>query len=84
MKVMSLLPHQKLVRWNRSKIMLVGQGRAGKTALANNLAGRWMGETASTIGAEQMDMRLLYGGVKGGRLEEYERPKQESTTEFLF
>eukprot|EP01040_Poterioochromonas_malhamensis_P027208 gene27208-biopygen4194 len=57
--------------------MLVGQGRAGKTALANNLAGRWMGETASTIGAEQMDMRLLYGGVKGGRLEEYERPKQE-------
>eukprot|EP01040_Poterioochromonas_malhamensis_P027189 gene27189-biopygen3788 len=76
-EVMSLLPHQKLVRWNRSKIMLVGQGRAGKTALANNLAGRWMGETASTIGAEQMDMRLLYGGVKGGRLEEYKRPKQE-------
>ncbi len=74
---MSLLPHQKLVRWNRSKIMLVGQGRAGKTALANNLAGRWMGETASTIGAEQMDMMLFYGGVKGGRLEEYERPKQE-------
>ncbi len=57
--------------------MLVGQGRAGKTALANNLAGRWMGETASTIGAEQMDMMLFYGGVKGGRLEEYERPKQE-------
>eukprot|EP01040_Poterioochromonas_malhamensis_P014488 gene14488-biopygen3313 len=41
--------------------MLVGQGRAGKTALANNLAGRWMEETASTIGAEQMDLRLLYG-----------------------
>eukprot|EP01040_Poterioochromonas_malhamensis_P027192 gene27192-biopygen3839 len=49
---------KKLVRWNRSKIMLVGQGRAGKIALVNNLAGRWMEETASTIGAEQMDMRL--------------------------
>eukprot|EP01040_Poterioochromonas_malhamensis_P014069 gene14069-biopygen3173 len=76
-RVMSLLPHQKLVRWNRSKIMSVGQGRAGKTALVNNLTGRWMGEIASTIGAEQMDMRLLYGGVNGGRLEEYKRPKQE-------
>eukprot|EP01040_Poterioochromonas_malhamensis_P016936 gene16936-biopygen4266 len=33
MKVMSPLPHQKLVRWNRSKIMLVGQGRADEVDL---------------------------------------------------
>eukprot|EP01040_Poterioochromonas_malhamensis_P014449 gene14449-biopygen3305 len=57
--------------------MLVGQGRAGKTALANNLAGRWMGETASTIGAEQMDMRLLYGDGEIPPLHQKPSHKQE-------
>lgn len=65
------------MKWNRSKIMFVGQGRAGKTALANNLAGIWIEDTKSTIGAE-MEMKILYGGVKGGKLQEYKRPERET------
>ncbi len=29
--------------WGRSKIMIVGEGRAGKTALANSILGRRLG-----------------------------------------
>lgn len=54
-----MIVNRPKVKWNRCKIMLVGQGRAGKTALANNLAGKWKGETESTIGAEQMDMQFM-------------------------
>ena len=38
--------------YRHSKIMLVGPGRAGKTALANSLAGVPFVETTSTIGLE--------------------------------
>jgi len=36
--------------WNRSKIMIVGDGRAGKTALANSIMGEEFAHTESTIG----------------------------------
>jgi GTPase SAR1 family protein len=39
--------------WNRSKIMLVGEGRAGKTALAKSLVGSDFVHTESTRGIEQ-------------------------------
>lgn len=64
--------------------MLVGQGRAGKTALANNLAGRWIGETESTIGADQMDVNLFYGGVKVDRVEEDERELESLIAELNY
>jgi GTPase SAR1 family protein len=41
-----------MVSWNRSKIMLVGQGRAGKTALARSMMVEPFRETPSTIGGE--------------------------------
>ena len=39
--------------WRRSKILLVGPGRAGKTALARSLLGKEFVQTDSTIGVEQ-------------------------------
>jgi GTPase SAR1 family protein len=74
--VESLLKDNHFVYWNRSKIMLVGQGRAGKTALANNLMGKDLEEdTESTIGAKKFERKLMCGRVrnseKGVILEEY-------------
>ena len=40
--------------WGRSKIMIVGEGRAGKTALANSLIGKRFEETTSTLGINQV------------------------------
>ena len=39
--------------WGRSKIMIVGEGRAGKTALANSIIGKSFKETDSTLGINQ-------------------------------
>ena len=36
--------------WNRSKVMLVGEGRVGKTALCNSMTGKPFVETESTSG----------------------------------
>lgn len=36
--------------WGRSKIMIVGEGRAGKTALANSIIGQSFQDTSSTVG----------------------------------
>lgn len=57
--------------------MLVGQGRAGKTALANNLVGMWIPETPSTVGAEQFDVKLFYGGANGGKLKPFDQPEAQ-------
>jgi GTPase SAR1 family protein len=40
------------------KVNVVGQGRAGKSALVNSLAGKKFEETASTIGVEQSLLQL--------------------------
>jgi ubiquitin/GTPase SAR1 family protein len=40
------------------KVNVVGQGRAGKSALVNSLAGKKFEETASTIGVEQCLLQL--------------------------
>jgi hypothetical protein len=40
--------------WRRSKFSLLGQGRAGKTAFANAIAGRQFEDTASTVGINQL------------------------------
>jgi GTPase SAR1 family protein len=44
--------------------MLVGQGRAGKTAVANNLMGKgYQGNTASTIGTEKFERKIVCGKI---------------------
>ena len=40
--------------WNRSKVMLVGEGRVGKTALCNSMMGKPFVETESTPGVAQL------------------------------
>jgi len=40
--------------WGRSKIMIVGEGRAGKTAVANSIVGTPFTETSSTLGINQL------------------------------
>ncbi|MFX8569923.1 hypothetical protein ABTM09_20770, partial [Acinetobacter baumannii] len=52
--------------WNRSKIMIVGEGRAGKTALANSIIGRKFEETTSTIGIEQFTCDVKVEGIGVG------------------
>ena len=48
--------------WNRSKLMLVGEGRAGKTALANALLGLPFCETPSTVGIESREVGMVVVG----------------------
>jgi GTPase SAR1 family protein len=65
--VESLLRHNRFVPWNRSKIMLVGQGRAGKTALANGMMGKkFIPDTKSTVGAEKFETKFMSGKIKKG------------------
>jgi ABC-type molybdenum transport system ATPase subunit/photorepair protein PhrA len=70
------------VPWNRSKIMLVGQGGAGKTALANKMMGKdFEDDSKSTIGAKKFERKLTSGkmrkGEKGAILEEYVSSSKE-------
>jgi GTPase SAR1 family protein len=66
-----------MVSWNRSKIMLVGQGRAGKTALARSMMGEPFRETPSTIGGELFEREIREGNVRRGKLAEHKRPEKE-------
>ena len=44
--------------WRRAKIMLVGEGRAGKTSVLRSLLGLPYVDTASTVGAEMFDVSV--------------------------
>jgi GTPase SAR1 family protein len=52
--------------WRRSKIMIVGEGRAGKTALANSILGRAYENLDSTIGINEFTCSIGYASVGGG------------------
>jgi GTPase SAR1 family protein len=53
--------------WGRCKLMLVGPGRAGKTALANTVIGRPFEHTESTIGINELtcDVKHIASGENG-------------------
>jgi len=58
----ALLTMQKALQqgekeWGRSKIMIVGEGQAGKTAVANSIVGTPFTETSSTVGINQLSCR---------------------------
>jgi GTPase SAR1 family protein len=46
--------------WRRSKIMIVGEGRAGKTALANSILGRPYKDQDSTNGINEFSCNIGY------------------------
>jgi GTPase SAR1 family protein len=50
--------------WNRSKIMFVGEGRAGKTALAKSFMGLPFADTGSTCGMEQFRVEVTTAEVR--------------------
>jgi hypothetical protein len=52
--------------WNRCKIMIVGEGRAGKTALSNSIIGREFYDTESTVGISQLTCDVRFANSKGG------------------
>ena len=65
-------------KWGRSKIMIVGDGRAGKTALANSIMGEEFAHTESTIGINQMTCDVKFAEVgKEGQWDEYTKPDKE-------
>ena len=64
--------------WNRSKVMIVGEGRAGKTALCNSMMGKPYEETESTAGLTQLtcDVRRA-AATSDGRWVEHTKPERE-------
>ena len=68
----------KSMPWNRSKIMLVGEGRVGKTALCNGMIGKPFVETESTVGLSQMtcDVRRA-AATSDGLWSEHTKPVKE-------
>ena len=64
--------------WNRSKIMFVGEGRAGKTALCNSMMGKQFEETESTVGLTQLTCDVWStAATSNGRWTEYTKPERE-------
>ena len=51
--------------WSRSKIMIVGEGRAGKTSFANALIGTEYVDTESTIGVNQLAVSIMNANITG-------------------
>ncbi len=54
---------QGVKEWGQSKVMLLGEGRAGKTGLARAMMGKEFIETDSTIGIDQISMNVEYAGI---------------------
>lgn len=52
--------------WGRSKIMIVGEGRTGKTALSRSILGEPFVHTESTIGITQLTCDVHYIQVGHG------------------
>jgi len=59
-------------QWRRSKIMIVGEGRAGKTGLANSIIGKPFEDTVSTVGINDMTLNVKYAyrSHEGERVDE--------------
>eukprot|EP01038_Epipyxis_sp_PR26KG_P012322 gene12322-16526_t len=49
-----ILSNKSDSKWNRSKVCMVGEGRAGKTAIVNTLLGMKFEDTKSTIGINEI------------------------------
>lgn len=80
-RVIEQLPkvlEKKTCPWNRSKIMIVGPGRAGKTALTRSILGEpFEKDLISTIGINQFTCDVKYTGLStDGEWEKYSEPKK--------
>jgi septin family protein len=73
-QMMDMVLQQESRSWDRSKIMIVGEGRAGKTALANNIIGKPFQETVSTIGINQFTCDVKFARTGNGAWSEHTTP----------
>ena len=64
--------------WNRSKVMIVGEGRVGKTALCNSMTGKPFEETESTVGLTQLTCDVQRAAATNDRRwTEHTKPERE-------
>jgi hypothetical protein len=70
--------------WRRSKIMIVGEGRAGKTALANSILGRAYEDHDSTIGINEFTCSIGYASsIERGKGEDENESHKNTWSELL-
>lgn len=70
--------------WRRSKLMVIGQGRAGKTATVRSLLGqKFLEEWNSTVGAELTQTKTRAGKGKGGWMAMNQGDIEKYDNEFL-
>jgi GTPase SAR1 family protein len=67
--------------WKRSKIMIVGEGRAGKTAFANSILGRAYEDMDSTIGINEFTCSIGYATVESNEHRWKELKNQKKSKE---
>ena len=69
---------KKTCPWNRSKIMIVGPGRAGKSALTRSILGEpFEKDLQSTVGIQALTCDVKYTGLStDGHWEKYLAPKK--------
>ena len=75
-------------RWGRSKITIVGEGRAGKTGLANSIMGKTFKATESTVGINDLTLEVKYAYRSSSEQEDnqavnwkvYTKPEKELET----
>lgn len=61
--------------------MIVGEGRAGKSAFANTIIGRPYTDTESTVGINQMTCDIKYASIGSGNgWSEHDKPTKELET----
>ena len=69
-------------KWNRSKVMYVGDGRAGKSHLHRNVAGMPVdGALASTVGIDTLTLEcsLMRTGEGRGKWSQHQQERQTSS-----
>ena len=66
-------------KWCHSKMLLVGEGRAGKSALANSIIGKPFCDTPSTVGINELTCDIKYAASSGdsGNWGEVTKPSKE-------
>jgi GTPase SAR1 family protein len=74
----STAARKALREWNRCRISIVGEGRAGKTALSRSLEGKAFEQTTSTIGVSRFTCEVKHVAVgASGAWQSVARPEKE-------
>jgi GTPase SAR1 family protein len=58
--------NESKVKFRRSKLMIVGEGRTGKTAFANSVMGNDFKDTESTVGIDRFECAVNYAALNKG------------------